>query len=301
MAELPLIGIIGAGRAAGVLGVALAAAGYDVRSVASRSPDSAERVASAIRDAGCGGCVAASSQASADRADVVLVTTNDAAIAEVARALRWRGGQAVVHCSGALSTEVLAPAAAQGAAVGSWHPFQTLTGTARLEGATFGIEADSELYATLAAMTQAVGGIPLPVPAESRVLYHAASVMSCGYLTTLLREAGRLWEAAGLPPEAGAAAIGAIAEATLANARAMGPGATLTGPTSRGDAGTVRLHLESVTAAAPELLPLYGAISRRSAVLALEVGRPTNELSDWDALFDEFVPTNRLPANQKER
>jgi predicted short-subunit dehydrogenase-like oxidoreductase (DUF2520 family) len=231
-------------------------------------------------------------QAAADAADLVLITTSDGAIGEVAGSLRWRAGQMVVHVSGALGADVLAPAKAQGAAIGSWHPFQTLTGTAELDGVTFGIEADAEVYETLAAMARAVGGLPLEVPAEARALYHAASVLACGYLTTLLREARRVWEAACLPEEAGRLAIGAVASATLANVRAMGEGPTVTGPVSRGDTGTVRLHLEHIEAAAPELLPLYTAISRRSAVLAHEAGRPTKSMDEWDALYCAFSPSS---------
>ena len=293
MADRPTVGFIGAGRAAGVVGVALARAGYEIVAVGSRTMTSAESVATRIRDAGCERCAAMASQAVADTAELVLVTTIDAAISEVAGALRWRSGQAVVHCSGALSLETLAAARRQGADIGSWHPFQTLTGLARLEGATFGIEAGGALYERLAAMTRDVGGTPLPVPSEARVLYHAASVLSCGYLTTLLREARRLWECAGLPADAAMPAIGAIAEATLANARAMGVEATITGPTSRGDAGTVRMHLEAIADRSPELLPLYAAFSARSAALANEAGRPTRPVEEWEALFEEYV-TSRI-------
>jgi len=63
----------------------------------------------------------------------------------------------------------------------------------------------------------------------------------------------------------------------------------VTGPVSRGDVGTVRLHLEEIDRAAPELIPLYTAISRRSAVLASEAGRPTGPLDTWDALYGEFL------------
>lgn len=284
----PTIAFIGAGRAANVVGVALARAGYDVTAVASRTQASADATAVAIAAAGDGGCASMASQDAVDAADLVLITTSDGAIGEVADALRWRGGQAVVHCSGALGADVLASALARGAAIGSWHPFQTLAGTAELNGVTFGIEADAELYETLAEMASAVGGTPLAVPAAARVLYHAASVLACGYLTTLLREARRVWETAGLPEEAGRQAISAVASATLANVRAMGEGPTVTGPVSRGDVGTVQLHLESIAAAAPELLGLYTAISRRSAVLALEAGRPTKPLDEWDSLYQAF-------------
>ena len=75
-----------------------------------------------------------------------------------------------------------------------------------------------------------------------------------------------------------------LAEATLANLRAAGAEAALSGPTSRGDGDTVRMHLDAISSSAPELLPLYAALSARSAVLAKDAGRPTGG-TDWDALF----------------
>ena len=286
MAELPTIGFIGAGLAARVLGSALAAAGYPVVAVASRTFASAEAVAAAVAQAGAGGCVAATPQSVADAASVVLVTTTDQAIGEVARSVRWRRGQGVAHCSGALTVEPLSAARAGGAWTGSWHPFQTLTGSASLDGATFGIEAEGAAYETLAAMASAVGGAPLAVPAGARPLYHAASVMSGGYLVTLLHEAERVWREAGLPAEEGRSAVAAIAAATLANFAERGAAPSLTGPTARGDDSTVRLHLDALSAAAPELLPLYAALSKRSAVLANEAGRGAGV--DWDSLFAEY-------------
>ena len=296
MTERPTIAFVGAGRAANVLGVALAKAGYSVVAVASRTRGSAKAAANAIQTAGAAHCVAVEVQAAADAAELVLVTTTDGAIAEVASSVRWRTGQAVAHCSGALGADALNPAREQGAEIGAWHPFQTLAGSAKLEGVTFGIEAGGKLYETLAQMSRAVGGTLLNVPPEARPLYHAASVLACGYLTTLLREARRVWEAAGLPEKAGRQAIGAIAEATLANVRALGEGPTVTGPVSRGDTETVRLHLESIRELVPELLPLYTAISRRSAVLSLDAGRPTQSLDEWDVLYGEFVPSEQAES-----
>ena len=301
MADRLTIGIIGAGRAAHVLGAALANAGYQIVAVASRTQASAESASLAIRDARPAenkrACKVVSPQGVADSAEMVLITTNDGSIGVVAAETNWKQGQTVVHASGALGADVLAPAAAKGARIASWHPFQTLTGSARLDGVTFGIEAAADLYEELADMTKAVGGEPLAVPAEARALYHAASVMACGYLTTLLREARRIWEAAGLPEEAGRRAIGAVAAATLQNARTLGEGETVTGPVSRGDVGTVRLHLEEINQVAPELIPLYTAISRRSAVLSIEAGRSTESLETWDSLYREFHGNNLEEAS----
>ncbi len=282
MDERSTIAFIGGGRVAVVLAPVFAALGYPVNAAASRSPQSAERVASLVP-----GCRAVSPQDAADAAGVVFVTTPDGAVADVAASVAWRAGQGVVHCSGALTCEPLAPAREAGASVGSWHPFQTFGGETSLEGVTFGIEAEGELLAFLERLASEVGGYPLRVPAEARPLYHAASVLSCGYLTTLLGQARTLWTRAGLPPEQALQAIAKIARTTLANVERYGAEAALTGPTSRGDTGTVRLHLDSVRRVAPELLPLYREICLRSVELARDAGRPGANM-DWGALFDEY-------------
>ena len=282
MDERSTIAFIGGGRVAVVLAPVFAALGYPVIAAASRSPQSAERVASLVP-----GCRAVSPQDAADAAGVVFVTTPDGAVADIAASVAWRAGQGVVHCSGALTCEPLAPAREAGASVGSWHPFQTFGGETSLEGVTFGIEAEGELLAFLERLASEVGGYPLRVPAEARPLYHAASVLSCGYLTTLLGQARTLWTRAGLPPEQALQAIAKIARTTLANVERYGAEAALTGPTSRGDTGTVRLHLDSVRRVAPELLPLYREVCLRSVELARDAGRPGANM-DWRALFDEY-------------
>ncbi len=282
MDERPSIAFIGAGRVAGVLAPAFAEIGYPVVAAASRSPESAGRIASLVP-----GCRAVSVQDAAGAAEVVFITTSDGAVADVAASVAWRAGQGVVHCSGALTCGPLAPARDAGAFVGSWHPFQTFGGETALAGVTFGIEADGELLAFLERLASEVGGHPLRVPAEARALYHAASVLSCGYLTTLLGQARTLWTRAGLPPEQAFQAIAHIARTTVANIERVGPETALTGPTSRGDTGTVRLHLDSVRRVAPELLPLYREICLRSVELARDAGRPGADL-DWTALFTEY-------------
>jgi predicted short-subunit dehydrogenase-like oxidoreductase (DUF2520 family) len=49
--------------------------------------------------------------------------------------------------------------------------------------------------------------------------------------------------------------------------------AVLTGPVSRGDAGTVRAHLDVLAKVAPEVLPAYVAMARLTADRALAAGR----------------------------
>ena len=286
------VGFIGAGRAATALARGLRDVGYDIRAVASRTDASAERLASAI------GAAAVDAQTVADMADMVFITTPDDAIGAVASAIAWRSGQQVVHASGALTLAPLDPARVAGAQVGSIHPVQTLLGTGddSLAGVTFGIEADGRLRASLFQMAERLGGEPIDVPAEARALYHAAAIMSCGYLTSLLHDAATAWVRAGLDVDKGVRALTRMAAATVANVRQGGFDAALTGPIARGDQATVLAHLASLRRTAPDLVDGYIANGRRMAVLAGESGRA--DVAAWEELFtQETSPrSNRTEA-----
>ena len=285
------VGFIGVGRTGSALAMGLAQAGYLVVA-SSRSQASARRLAERVP----GSTAVCRAQAVADAADVVLITTPDDAIAEVAASVEWLPHQAAVHCSGALTLESLSAPAAQGAAIGSLHPVHTfgpVDGPAgqpgkegSLMGAAFGIEADGPLFDTLAEMARSLGGVPLRVSAEARRLYHAAAVMVCGYSVGLFNDAAGLWRQVGLPTDLATPALVHLVQATFSNILSLGVEASQTGPVSRGDAGTVQAHLEALRDQAPELLPVYSAIAQRAVMLAVSSGRlPKAELPEWEELL----------------
>ena len=102
----PRLGFIGAGKVGSVLALGLSAAGYPVVAIASRRFESARDLSRRIP----GADAVHSPQTVVDRADIVFVTTPDAAIREVAQSLPWREGVCVVHTSGAETRSALATA-----------------------------------------------------------------------------------------------------------------------------------------------------------------------------------------------
>jgi predicted short-subunit dehydrogenase-like oxidoreductase (DUF2520 family) len=185
-------------------------------------------------------------------------------------------GQAMIHTSGALGAEVLTPAMAAGTQIGSFHPLVAFADTERaveaLHGATVAIEADDQLAAMLASMAEAVGATPVRLAAGSKAAYHAAAVMAAGGFVALLDAIAELGRVAGLDEAAALAIYGPLIEGTLGNARALGVRAALTGPITRGDVGTLRAHLATLTAHAPDVVELYVAAGRREIALAEERG-----------------------------
>lgn len=270
------IGIVGAGRAGGALARALAAIGWPVVAVASRTPASAERLAAALPRA-----VAAASPQAVAAADLVFLTVPDAAIGPVAASISWRPGQAVAHTSGVDSLGPLAAARQAGALVGSLHPLQTFgpgpaaDPLAPFVGITCAVEGDAALLPRLEAVVAALGAQPLRLPAEAKPLYHAAAVVASNYLVTLLHLAADLWDAFGVDERTAVAALLPLVRGAVDNVAAHGPGRALTGPIGRGDAATIEKHLAAIERARPDALEAYRALARATLALARTQGSIT--------------------------
>ena len=264
----PVVGIVGAGAVGTALGVALRRAGWPVGAVASRDPARRDRFRGLVD----GARAFAEPHALLDEVELIILAVPDDAIAPLAEGLRMYSGQAMVHTSGALGAEVLAPAMAAGTQIGAFHPLVAFADTERavaaLHGATVAIEGDDDLAALLARMAEAIGAQPVRLAPGSKAAYHAAAVLAAGGFVALLDAIAELGRVAGLD-EAGSLAIyGPLIEGTLGNARALGIRAALTGPITRADRGTLEAHLATLRAHAPGVLDLYLAAADREIDLA---------------------------------
>src|SRR5450759_1395756 len=203
----------------------------------------------------------AEAEAVVDDVELIILAVPDDVVPTLAASLRLYAGQALVHTSGLLGADVLLPAMAAGTQAGAFHPLVAFAdldrALAALRGATIAIEGDDELVAHLAEMAEAIGGVPVRLPPGSKAAYHAAAVLAAGGVDALLDTIREVAAVMGLD-EAGALRIYLpLLEQTVANARALGIAAALTGPTTRGDAGTVAAHVAALEAGAPAALPVY--------------------------------------------
>ncbi|NLF30836.1 MAG: DUF2520 domain-containing protein [Planctomycetes bacterium] len=273
----PDIAIIGAGVVGTTLGIAARRAGYPVVAVASRTAASARKAARLI-----GGEPSVCSAAeAAGRAELVLLTVSDDAIAPVAAALAGAGtlraGTVVAHCSGALAAEVLAPLAAAGASVASMHPLQTfpsvLVAVDRLPGCHCFCEGDSAALSVVMQLAGDLGCVPIELAGDRKALYHAAACMACNYLATLQEAAIATAVLAGIDAEPARSALAPLVAATVDNIAAFGPQRALTGPIARGDVNTVATHLAALDATDGDLAELYRQLGRRTVRLARKAGR----------------------------
>ena len=271
------LGFIGAGTVGTALSVRLSSKGYQVVAVSSRSQTSAGNLAQAI-----GGCpVFNSSQGVADTAELVFITTPDDAIAPVAAQIQWHPGQSVVHCSGADSTDILQSAKRLGAQVGVFHPLQTFASVKQaidnMPGSTFAVEAEEPLLNTLKDMATALDGYWIELKASDKVIYHAAAVIACNYLVTLVKLATDLWQTFNVPPHQATRALLPLLRGTIHNIDTVGIPQCLTGPIARGDTGTIKKHLDALQKIAPDLLSTYRELGLQTIPIALAKGRITEQ------------------------
>jgi predicted short-subunit dehydrogenase-like oxidoreductase (DUF2520 family) len=267
--ERPVTGIVGAGAVGLALGIALHRAGWPVQAVASRDAARRDRFRDAV---GAGVRAFAEPTALVDDVELVILAVPDDVVAPLAASLRLYAGQAIVHTSGVLGADVLAPALGAGSQAGAFHPLVAFAdldrALASLPGATVAIEGDDELAAHLADMAEAMGAVPVRLAPGSKAAYHAAAVMAAGGVVALLDVIREIAAATGLD-EAGALQVYLpLLEQTVANARALGIARSLTGPASRGDGGTIGLHLAAIASSAPDSRPVYRALLERDVAIA---------------------------------
>lgn len=287
-------GVVGCGRVGSVLGAALARAGHRVVAVSGVSPQSRRRAAQLLP-----GVAIRPADEVVGSADLVLLCVPDDVLAGLVDGLaatgHWRPGQLVAHVSGAHGLGVLDPAARAGALPLALHPVLPFTGRgpddlARLTGVSFGVTAPEPLRLVAEALVVEMGGEPVWVPDEMRPLWHAALTIGANHLVTLVNEAADLLRAAGA--EQPDKVLGPLLSAALDGALRYGDRG-LTGPVSRGDAGTVAKHLAALAESAPEAVPAYVILARQTAARALAAGQLQPEQAE--ALLD-VLAAPRAPA-----
>lgn len=262
------LAIIGAGRVGRALGRGFRELGWKIGAVSARNPACARR---AVRFIGAGAPhTGVPPEVLSSR--VILITTPDDSIAEVARELACAGqrvlrGKIVLHTSGAMDSTVLRPLAEAGAAVGSMHPMQSFSGVGvpSLEGKVFTIEGDRAAVRVASQMARALGGSPMQVPSGEKPLYHAAASMAAGHVLAVEEAATRLLMHLGMRRREAVRALLPLTRQVLDNFERLGPRSAWTGPLSRGDLKVVAAHVAALSASPEEFGTAYAALNRLAA------------------------------------
>ncbi len=251
---------------------------FEIGRILNRSRASAAEAAGFI---GAGQPVNAAGELMAS--DLLLIATSDDAIEDCCRALAESEamcrGAIVFHCSGALSSEVLASARARGASLASVHPVKSFAapGTAcqSFAGTYCGIEGDDDAVIRLREAFEAIGARLFTIDARFKTLYHAGAVIACSYLVSLVELGLRCYEKAGIPRATAEQILAPLVSGTVENTFGRGTVNALTGPIARAEASVVAKQIEALAEWDPRLAALYRDIGS----VALELSRAQGSAS----------------------
>lgn len=235
--------VIGPGRAGRAIAAALSSSGARVAGLLGRGDD--------LRGAAAG-------------VDALVLATPDDAVASVAATVVPAERAVVMHLSGSLGLDVLAPHPRRA----SLHPLVPMpdaeTGCRRLlAGAAWAVDGD----ALAAELVRLLGGRARRVAPDDRAAYHAAACMAANHVVALLGQVERVAATAGLALDD----FLDLARASLDDVARLGPVAALTGPAARGDDATVARHRAAL---APAEVPAYDAGVALARRLAASRGAP---------------------------
>jgi predicted short-subunit dehydrogenase-like oxidoreductase (DUF2520 family) len=258
-------GIIGAGIVGTALAVRLVDAGHECIGVHTRSYQSYERFHSYLN------IDHLPLDELVPAADILFITTQDGIIRSIAENLSTnvliKPGQAWIHCSGSLPSDVLRVKEGLPIQCLSLHPLQAFASVEKalslLLGTHFGIEGDNQELGER--IVKDLGGIPHHILAVNKSLYHAGAVVASNYLVVLASVAVELFAKAGIQAEEALVSLLPLMRGTLYNLEQVGLPQALTGPIVRGDAQVVQVHLDHMP---PKLVEIYRGLGLK----ALELG-----------------------------
>ena len=221
------------------------------------------------------------------RSDVIFICTGDKDIAGAMKKLIASKADLknkfIFHTSGAKSSLELDKLKTEGAVTGSFHPVQTFASKSGRYSGTFEniyIAVEGSKGAIIAGfkIAKTIHSKPFEIAAAGKPFHHICCVISSNYLAALLNLANRVFTAGG---GKGIRKIGfnnttffdiykpLVAE-TLQNIEKIGIINALTGPIERNDTDTIRLHINSLKEAVPEILPAYVILGIETVKLALK-------------------------------
>jgi predicted short-subunit dehydrogenase-like oxidoreductase (DUF2520 family) len=180
-----------------------------------------------------------------------------------------------VHCSGAGDLDLLRKAAVDGARIGGFHPLRMFGEPGKswdLRGCAIAIAGSEPIARELAGIARSIGARPLRLPEGGRAIYHAAANFSGAFVVAMIAETVALWGKLGIAEKDAMRALLPLLRGSVDSVERLGPAGALGSVVARGDAGTIRKHLDALAKEAPQSLDLYRLLSLRTVPIAISKG-----------------------------
>lgn len=243
--------LIGAGNVAHQLGRAFKRSENKLLMVIDRTEEKAERLAFEL------GCRYSSDLSNIpENADIVIMAVKDDAIPIVAKQL-FCPGKTVAHTSGSVPLEALGDCSDR---LGVFYPLQTLHRDVAVDmrQVPFCIEGNSNWnQGMLMELARSISDNVQVVDSEQRKVVHLAAVFANNFSNHCYAMAEAILNKADVPLDI----LRPLILKTAENIRTARPADVQTGPAKRGDAQVMAEHLALLGEIAPELAPIYAALS----------------------------------------
>jgi predicted short-subunit dehydrogenase-like oxidoreductase (DUF2520 family) len=229
--------ILGAGRLAGHLGIALKNAGLNVHTVYNRHRAAANELASALNAQ-----AVSDWKKIPDRKDLYILAVNDTAIAEVAGQLSRQIGRnhRVVHVSGATPAAILSP---YFAFYGVFYPFQTFSSGTTVDFGDIPLciwASEIPFWEDLLALGRQLSEHIYRLEDDQREVLHLAGVFANNFVNALYGMAFEILREKDVSPDI----LLPLIRQTAQKVSRQHPHQAQTGPAVRGDEETIHRHLK---------------------------------------------------------
>lgn len=264
------IGFIGAGKVGFTLGKYFSVHGEGVAGYYSRSISSAAEAAQFTKTKAF-----PSMEELADVCDVLFLTVPDSGITAIYNQLSHDPslikGKMICHCSGAMTAEDAFPGIREKGALGySVHPLFAVSDKfhayEELTDVFFALEGDEERLEEMRQMLAGMGLHVQIIDPAGKIRYHCAASIASNLVVALMQESVNLLVSCGFSGQNALKALAPLAEGNMHHIVTDGPVRSLTGPVERGDAGTVRKHINCLQT--EEEREIYCLLSERLADIA---------------------------------
>lgn len=251
MQEIRNIVLIGAGNVGSQLGRILKVKGFEVLQVFSRTEGHAKSLAQLLN-----------SEYTTDLTfirpdgDLYIIAVNDSAIENILEQGVF-SGKFIVHTSGSVPMEVLAPASAD---YGVLYPLQTFSSDREVDFdfIPLCIEANSQKnLSRLEDLAKEISQIVRTTDTDQRKILHLAAVFACNFPNYMYLQAEKLLGRAGLNFDL----LKPLILETARKVQTLEPHRAQTGPAIRGDDPILQAHLDLLNDQ-PTLQKLYRKISQ---------------------------------------
>lgn len=278
------IGIIGAGKVGCSMGKYMKEHGLPVAGYFSRSVRSSEEAGTFT-----GTKMFKDLKSIVAACDILCISTPDDVIGRVWSEIRELSqefpeactlkNKVLCHFSGSLSSVVFSEISSTGASGCSVHPMSAFsdkfTSYQQLNQVVFTMEGQAEALRVMGELLTVLGNQVLQIRPENKVLYHCSASLVSNFMIGLYQMGLDILGQCGINEEDARGLFGPLVENNVKDMIERGTAAALTGPIERGDAGTVKKHLEA-------LCEEDGELYRRLGRKVLKVAERKNPDRDYE-------------------